>query len=92
MRSIKMGQLLRLCPILICNTSRVFFFHFRLNVYFRDVVVIENSQYPKTEWPDLFSALGGLMGLWAGLSVMTVTEFIFLACNVIISLLGKIAE
>ena len=67
----------------VCRT--VFYYNFRLNVYFRDVVVLERKQYPRTGLADLFSNIGGLLGLWAGLSLMTLVEIVFFICNFVFS-------
>ncbi len=47
---------------------------YRLNVYFRQSSVEQHTQVPSFSMPDLFSGVGGILGLWLGISVMTIIE------------------
>ncbi len=61
------------------------FFH--VNIYFRDLTVYQQEQVPAVSFPDLCSAIGGLLGLWAGVSVITIIEIFSLAANLMKALL-----
>ena len=56
---------------------------YRLNVYFRSTEVEMHTQMLSYTPADLWSGIGGILGLWAGLSIITVLEF----AELIISLL-----
>ena len=49
----------------------------RLNVYFQNTNLHEISQKPSYSFGNLWSNIGGTIGLWAGLSVITVIEVTF---------------
>ena len=53
----------------------------RLNVYLEDLSIIEFRQMPAYELADLFADIGGTLGLWMGISVLTVMELIELVCR-----------
>ena len=47
---------------------------YRLNVYFRQSTVEQHEQVPSFSIADLLSGIGGILGLWIGISVMTIIE------------------
>ena len=48
----------------------------RVNVYLSDMEVEVQEQQPSYRLSNLFSDIGGTLGLWVGLSLLTVVEFI----------------
>ena len=50
----------------------------RINIYFRDVLIINVDEKALYDIGTLFSNIGGTIGLWAGLSVITLIEVGFL--------------
>nr|KAG5695199.1 hypothetical protein BaRGS_018321 [Batillaria attramentaria] len=48
----------------------------RLNVYLEDLSVVKYKQMPAYGLEDLFADIGGTLGLWMGVSVLTVMELI----------------
>lgn len=46
----------------------------RLNVYLEDLSVVEYRQLPAYGLADLFADIGGTLGLWMGISVLTIME------------------
>ena len=56
---------------------------YRLNVYFRQLAVELHTQVPSFSFADMWSSVGGILGLWAGLSVMTIIEIISFICNLL---------
>ena len=72
----------------VCNS----FFH--VNVYFKDTTVSKQEQVPSVSVSDLWSSIGGILGLWAGVSVITVIEVVSLVVNVIklIFVYGKVKK
>ena len=49
----------------------------RLNVYFQDTNILQRSEVPSYSFGSLWSNIGGTIGLWAGLSIITIIELIF---------------
>ena len=47
---------------------------YRLNIYFSEPFVICHKQVPSFGFEDFFSGVGGVLGLWAGASVLTLLE------------------
>ncbi len=47
---------------------------FRLNVFLRDMVVVEHLQEPAFRLVDFCSNIGGVFGLWGGVSLLTLFE------------------
>ena len=60
----------------------------RLNVYFRDLKIQTISQQPSYEMPNFWSDLGGTIGLWAGLSLITVIEVFVLTFRLLLVICG----
>ncbi len=54
---------------------------YRLNVYFRQIAVEQHTQVASFSFADMWSGVGGILGLWAGLSVMTIIEIITFICK-----------
>ena len=50
----------------------------RINIYFKLLDIVELRQYPSMTLTDIFANVGGTIGLWAGLSIVTVVEVVFL--------------
>lgn len=48
----------------------------RLNVYMEDLSVVEYRQLPAYGLADLFADIGGTLGLWMGISVLTIMELV----------------
>ena len=57
------------------------FFH--VNIYFRDSTVVVQKQVPSITLSDFWSSIGGILGLWAGVSIITVIEVISLIADLI---------
>jgi hypothetical protein len=57
----------------------------RLNVYLKSAEILTRSQQASYQSSDLLSDIGGTLGLWAGLSLITVCEFINLTVRIIAS-------
>ncbi|XP_071958809.1 degenerin unc-8-like [Antedon mediterranea] len=47
----------------------------RLNVYYEDLSYVSISELPAYTWQSLFGDVGGTLGLYIGLSLLTVVEF-----------------
>ena len=47
---------------------------FQINLLFRDMVVVEHLQEPAFTQVDFFSNIGGVFGLWGGVSLLTLLE------------------
>ena len=57
----------------------------RVNIYFNSMTILRKSQQPSYTMDQLWADIGGTMGLWAGLSVLAIVEFLtkvhnFLSC------------
>ena len=61
----------------------------RVNIYFRDVTVLEVGQSASYKWTDLLADVGGILGLWVGVSFITIFEFFALFGNLIFSLSAR---
>ena len=57
------------------------FFH--VNVYFRETIVSKQEQVPSVSLSDLWPSIGGILGLWAGVSVITMIEVVSLVAGLI---------
>ncbi|BFZ08249.1 hypothetical protein BsWGS_11288 [Bradybaena similaris] len=55
----------------------------RLNIYLEDLSVVEYRQLPAYGLADLFADIGGTLGLWMGISVLTIMELIELIIRLI---------
>ena len=49
---------------------------FQLNVFFRDMVVVEHMQEPAFTLVDFCCNIGGVFGLWQGVSLLTLLEIV----------------
>ena len=47
----------------------------RVNIYFNEAKIIETQEVAAMSLTELFANVGGVIGLWAGLSIITVLEF-----------------
>ena len=47
---------------------------YRINIYFPSFAINEVEQKPMTERADLLSSVGGVFGLWAGISLLSAME------------------
>lgn len=54
----------------------------RLNVYIADSNVIKTEESPDYSTNQLVSDIGGQLGLWVGISIITLTEFLELLCDI----------
>ncbi len=61
----------------------------RLNVYFRDQEVEVHTQEASYVLANVFSDMGGTLGLWVGLSILTVAEVMQLLAKLCAVLCGK---
>ncbi|XP_076110073.1 FMRFamide-activated amiloride-sensitive sodium channel-like isoform X1 [Mytilus galloprovincialis] len=61
----------------------------RLNIYLEDLNVVEFKQSAAYEIEDLFADIGGTLGLWMGISVLTIMELIELVIQLIILLFNS---
>ena len=59
----------------------------RLNIYLEDLSIVEFTQMPAYELADLFADIGGTLGLWMGISVLTIMELVELVIRLILLLL-----
>ena len=55
----------------------------RLNVYIADSNVIKTAESPDYNTNQLVSDIGGQLGLWVGISIITLTEVMELLCNIV---------
>jgi hypothetical protein len=53
-----------------------------LQIYFKTPTVVEYKTYPRQSWIDFFSAIGGLLGLCIGLSIVTFVELFWLVLRI----------
>ena len=49
-------------------------YFYRLNIYFSDPYVTVYKQVPSFSFGDFWSGVGGVLGIWAGASVLTILE------------------
>lgn len=61
----------------------------RLNIYLEDLNVVEFKQSPAYELEDLFADIGGTLGLWMGISVLTMMELIELIVQLVLLLFNS---
>ena len=71
------------------NTKWVKESFYRLNIYFRQSTVEQHSQIPSFTFADLWSGIGGILGLWVGISVITIIEMCTFIFKPIIGLFQK---
>ena len=65
-------------------------YFYRINIYFAKFTTFEIRDAPKVTMSDLLSNVGGVFGLWAGISVITGLEFIELITKLVMQILfGK---
>ena len=55
----------------------------RLNIYLEDLSIVEFTQMPAYDLADLFADIGGTLGLWMGISVLTIMELIELIIRLV---------
>ncbi len=46
----------------------------RINIHFKDITVTKTIQVPSYTLVDLWSNIGGILGLWIGMSIISGTE------------------
>ncbi len=63
---------------------------YRLNVYFRESTVEHYTQVASVSFTDLFSGVGGALGLWIGFSAITCIEIFMFLANLYRMLIAKI--
>ncbi len=56
---------------------------YQVNIYFHQTAVEQHVQEPSFSFPDLCSSIGGILGLWAGFSLMTIIEI----CSYIVTVI-----
>lgn len=56
----------------------------RVNVYFEDAIVVRKRQIASYRWNDLLADVGGTLGLWVGISVITVFEILTLLTEILL--------
>ena len=61
----------------------------RLNVYIADGNVVKIEESPDYTGSDVISDIGGQLGLWVGISVITLAEVLALMADILSYLLGK---
>lgn len=61
----------------------------KINVYIGDTSIIRTSQHADYTASDLLSDLGGIMGLWIGMSVLSVAELLQLIFDLCKTVNGK---
>lgn len=61
----------------------------RLNIYLEDLSIVEFTQMPAYDLADLFADIGGTLGLWMGISVLTIMELVELVMRLIILLFNS---
>ena len=61
----------------------------RLNIFFEDVTMEETEQISSYGLVDLWSDIGGILGLWAGISIITVIEFFSFAASLCAALFRR---
>ncbi len=65
---------------------------YRLNIYFKDPVVEVHKQVLNYSVADLAAGMGGILGLWGGVSVITVIEFMEFMGNLINGVYGNLKD
>ena len=55
----------------------------RVNIYFEALEVLERKESRSMTLADLFAGIGGTIGLWAGLSIITLIEVVFFLSNLV---------
>jgi hypothetical protein len=63
--------------------------HFRLNIHFKSNDYAEIREFPKTSAIELISNLGGVLGIFLGLSIFTVVEVFEILLRIAKIALGK---
>ncbi|XP_068128932.1 amiloride-sensitive sodium channel subunit beta-like [Hyperolius riggenbachi] len=61
-------------------------------VYYQQLNYELIEEVPSMQLVDLFSSIGGLVGLWIGVSVCTVAEFLELILNLVTFVIGRIPK
>ena len=64
----------------------------RLNIYLRNDEILFREQQATYPLSKLFSDIGGTLGLWVGLSLLTFVELIQLGVRVILLICGNKTE
>ena len=64
----------------------------RLNVYIADSNVVKTEESPDYTGSDVISDIGGQLGLWVGISVITLAEVLALVGDILSHLLGKCCD
>jgi hypothetical protein len=53
-----------------------------LQIYFKSPTVMEFGTFPSQNWVGFFSAIGGLLGLCIGMSIVTIIELFWLCFRI----------
>ena len=61
----------------------------RLNIYLEDLSIVEFMQMPAYDLADLFADIGGTLGLWMGISVLTIMELVELIVSLVMLLFNS---
>ena len=62
----------------------------RLNVYLKQLESFDREQKQSYLISTLFSDIGGTLGLWVGLSLLTLIELLQLAIRIMLVMFGKV--
>ncbi len=62
---------------------------YRVNIYFKQPVVEVHKQILNSDMADLWSAIGGIVGLWLGLTVVGAVEILELAAKLLQLLISR---
>ncbi|XP_033126038.1 degenerin mec-10-like [Anneissia japonica] len=64
----------------------------RLEVYYEDLSYTSISESPAYTWESLFGDIGGTLGLYIGLSMLTVVEFFEFVIDLVVYIINKLCK
>ena len=62
----------------------------KVNVYIKDMTIISIEEEPMMQPFDLFSDIGGILGLFVGMSLLSLCEIVQLVCELVAGVVSKL--